>query len=71
MATHEVEIEEVNAGLVWNDDYYVDLAKERKHFSYAWGYFGLLRNRKTATTYFAGSYFCQICVEKTHILTTK
>lgn len=41
------EVDELNAGLIWNEDYFVDLVKKGKHFSYAWGFFGLLRNKKT------------------------
>lgn len=56
---------------VWNEDYFVDLIKKGKNLSYAWSYFGLLRNKKTKATHFDKYYFCQICVEEKHLLTVK
>lgn len=61
----------VESTLVLNDDFVVELNKKGKHSSNAWKYFGNLRNKETNTIYDENYYFCKICVEEKHLLTTK
>lgn len=60
----------VESTLVY-DDFVVELNKKGKHSSNAWKYFGNLRNKETNTIYYENYYFCKICVEEKHLLTTK
>lgn len=54
----------------WNEDYIVELKKGR-HSSYAWNYFGNLKNKTTKRIFYEKFYFCKICVEEKNLLTPK